>query len=435
MIGGGWGSDAPDAKNTERVAVIRGTDIPKISAGIFSTVPFRYETPNKVRSRLLEEGDLVIEISGGSAKSNQHTGRTLLITNDVLKKLGGKVIPASFCKLIRFDKEKIDSAYVSYQITHLHLTDEIANYEVQSTGLTNFQTAHFLSDVKPFLDDVRSQREASKPLLVLDKKIAALREINNLFEKIISALFKSWFVNFDPTIDPKSIKNKFCADLKFPLTYENDGYGILPTGWSRVKFGDLLTDVIGGDWGSDLPNQSESERVVIIRGTDLPELNINITNKIPIRYTTARKIASRVIQPGDIVIEVSGGSKDQPTGRSLFFTETMLKQFNVPVVPASFCRRFRPKSIKHGLLLACHLNEIYRQGKTWEYQVQSTGISNFQTKHFLETEMVIVPSDEVLDRFFEIAYPMLQRSGINEIQELTKLKNNLLSKLVTEGVA
>ncbi len=433
MIGGGWGSEAPDIKNTERVAIIRGTDIPKISAGIFSTVPIRYESANKVRSRLLEEGDLVIEVSGGSAKSNQRTGRTLLITNEILKKLGGNVIPASFCKLIRFDKQKIDSAYVSYQIAYLHQTDEIANYEVQSTGLTNFQTSHFLSDVEPYLLDIDEQRSASYPLLVLDKKISILRETNNLFEKVISTLFKSWFVSFDPTVDSKNLRNEFCKGIDFPSSFERDEYGMIPKGWSRVKFGDLLIDVIGGDWGSDLPNAIESERVAIVRGTDLPELSINIPNKIPIRYTTSRKISSRLIEPGDIIIEVSGGSKDQPTGRSLYFTESMLRQFNIPVVPASFCRRLRPRTIKHGLLLACHLNEIYRQGKTWEYQVQSTGISNFQTKHFLESEMVVVPTDDVIDRFFEIVQPMLQRSGLSEIQELTRLKNSILSKLITEG--
>lgn len=434
IIGGGWGTESPDNKNTERVAIIRGTDIPKISAGIFTTVPIRYESPNKVRNRLLEEGDLVIEVSGGSAKSNQRTGRTLLITHEILKKLGGKVIPASFCKLIRLNKQKIDSAYVSYQIAYLHQTDEISSYEVQSTGLTNFQTSHFLNDVKPYLINIEEQRAASSPLLVLDRKISALREINNIFEKVISSLFKSWFVNFDPTVDSKNLKNEFCEGINFPTTFAKDEYGAIPMGWSRVKFGDLLEDVIGGDWGSDLPNATESERVAIIRGTDLPELNINITKKIPIRYTTARKISSRLIEAGDIIIEVSGGSKDQPTGRSLFFTETILRQFNIPVVPASFCRRLRPKSIKHGLLLACHLSEIYRQGKTWEYQVQSTGISNFQTKHFLENEMVIVPTDEVLNRFFEIVYPMLERSGLSEIQELTKLKNSVLPKLITEGI-
>ena len=64
----------------------------------------------------------------------------------------------------------------------------------------------------------------------------------------------------------------------------------------------------------------------------------------------------RRLERGDIVIEVSGGSPTQPTGRSLYFTQAMLDRFNVPVVPTSFCRRFRPQTLEWGVLLSQHLN-------------------------------------------------------------------------------
>ena len=65
-IGGGWGSEVPK-ENHSRVAVIRGTDIPKVASGDFSTVPFRYESDKKLANRVLAPGDVVLETAGAVA--------------------------------------------------------------------------------------------------------------------------------------------------------------------------------------------------------------------------------------------------------------------------------------------------------------------------------------------------------------------------------
>lgn len=139
----------------------------------------------------------------------------------------------------------------------------------------------------------------------------------------------------------------------------------------------------------------------------------------------------RELKVGDIVIEVSGGSKDQPTGRSILMTPEILSRFDCPVEPASFCRLFRPSEIGLSYLLAQHLVYIYAQGKTWEYQNQSTGIANFQTTHFLETELVAVPTDEVLKKFCEIVEPIVKQMYGSQIQQLAELRDTLLPRLIS----
>jgi type I restriction enzyme S subunit len=108
-IGGGWGSAVPK-ENHSRVAVIRGTDIPKVASGDFSTVPFRYESDKKIANRVLAPGDVVLETAGGSSANGQFTGRTLLITQEILDKLG-PTICASFCKKIVLKKDLVDPLY------------------------------------------------------------------------------------------------------------------------------------------------------------------------------------------------------------------------------------------------------------------------------------------------------------------------------------
>jgi type I restriction enzyme S subunit len=138
---------------------------------------------------------------------------------------------------------------------------------------------------------------------------------------------------------------------------------------------------------------------------------------------------------GDILIEVSGGSKEQPTGRSLFLSQNLLDRFDCPVVPASFCRLMRPINTNIGILLSQHLKYIYATGKTWEYQNQSTGIANFQTTHFLENELVLVPTENVLIAFTEAVEVYINKTHAMQIETLTSLRDTLLPLLISGPIS
>jgi len=282
---------------------------------------------------------------------------------------------------------------------------------------------------------VAAQRNIADLLGGIDDRITLLRETNTTLEAIAQALFKSWFVDFDPVHAkmqgraPEGMDEATAA--LFPDSFEESELGAVPKGWKLVPFGQLLSHTIGGDWGSDVADEKNDTRVAIIRGTDIPDLQTNARSRAPVRYTSQKKLAGRKLEDGDLLLEVSGGSKDQPTGRSLFISAALLSQFDCPVEPASFCRLLRPVNKEVGVLLAQHLTFIYAQGKTWEYQNQSTGIANFQTTHFLETELVACPSDDVLKAFAETVQPLIARSHLTQIQELASLRDVLLPRLIS----
>lgn len=279
------------------------------------------------------------------------------------------------------------------------------------------------------------QVRISEILKSLDDRITLLRETNATLEAIAQALFKSWFVDFDPVRAKAEGRQPGGIDATtaalFPDSFEKSELGLVPKGWDLVPFGDLLAHTIGGDWGGESPSDKNDTRVAIIRGTDIPDLQQSTANRVPIRYTSSKKLSTRKLQDGDLILEVSGGSKDQPTGRALYLTEHLLGQFDCPVEPASFCRLLRPPSRDIGVLLGQQLTYIYSIGKTWEYQNQSTGIANFQTAHFLESELVVVPSPEVLSEFSKMVRPMIDRAHQSQIRELTQLRDTLLPRLIS----
>ena len=309
---------------------------------------------------------------------------------------------------------------------------------------------------------------------VLDDKIQLNRQTNQTLEAMAQALFKSWFVDFDPVIDnalatgheippelqaraearkslqaraeqrqaslsgdrseqesgdilPESIRqlfpNRFVLDAQM---------GWIPEGWEVKPFGDLLESTVGGDWGKEAEDDKHAVKAVIIRGTDIPDLKLGGMSSAPTRWVELKKLKTRKLEDGDIVIEVSGGSPKQPTGRALYINQNLIDRLGGIVEPASFCRRFKPKSSEVGLYAAQHLQKIYRDGKMWEYQNQSTGISNFQTKTFLAVEMVVMPDqEELIGEFFKMVRPLVDKATTDQQVQLAKLRDTLLPKLIS----
>ena len=141
-IGGGWGNDEEDKEYSIPAFVIRGTDFPRVSKGDLSSCPLRFHKPSNYSSRKLKEDDIILEVSGGTAE--QPVGRTLLVTKDTIERLGGNVICASFCKQIRVKQSVISPVYFYYWMQFLYDTRIIDRFQLQSTGIINFQFEYFL---------------------------------------------------------------------------------------------------------------------------------------------------------------------------------------------------------------------------------------------------------------------------------------------------
>jgi type I restriction enzyme S subunit len=158
---------------------------------------------------------------------------------------------------------------------------------------------------------------------------------------------------------------------------------------------DLLEFFIGGGWGSDEPAQG-LESMSVVRGADFPNVLLGDVGDLPLRYEVPSKIATRALREGDIVLEISGGTKDRPTGRVIYISHDIVRRTTATLVPASFCRLLRPNPSKvHPRYLYYWLQGMYKQGRTWGYQVQSTGLANFQFEMFLDHELVLLPDIEM----------------------------------------
>ncbi|MEM5329556.1 restriction endonuclease subunit S [Paraburkholderia sp. JHI2823] len=330
-------------------------------------------------------------------------------------------------------KATLNNYYLFYWFRH---AAKAGLLEPHFTGTTiKHLTGKAIAAIEIPLPPVETQIAMVETLKKLDERIDLLRQTNATLESIAHALFKSWFIDFDPVRakaegrEPEGMDAK-TAEL-FPDAFEDSALGEIPRGWTGIPFGELLSFAIGGDWGAEGPTDTCTQPATIIRGTDIPDIAAGQFDEVPRRFVSPKKSEKRTLQDGDLVIEVSGGSKTQPTGRSLYVTDGMLAKLGSTAVPTSFCRLFRAVDAHTALLLRQHLAAIYQTGKMWNYQVQSTGLANFQTQHFLDAEIVVMPPPPVRKAFFDIVRPLIDRAYSAPIAELVALRDTLLPRLIS----
>ncbi len=111
-----------------------------------------------------------------------------------------------------------------------------------------------------------------------------------------------------------------------------------------------------------------------------------------------------------------------------------MSAFNGDVICASFCKRIRPDATSYGAeLLYLSFLEGYESGEIEQFQVQSTGISNFKwTEYIVQTERA-VPPESWRSRFREQVAPLFAEVATLglKIQNLRRTRELLLPRLLS----
>lgn len=208
-------------------------------------------------------------------------------------------------------------------------------------------------------------------------------------------------------------------------------------GYSKTKreeyIKDCLAFYIGGGWGEEDYKEGFTEPAFVIRGTDIPDAKKGEVKGVPFRYHKESNLASRNMQAGDIVFEVSGGSKGQPVGRSILITEKMLQQFGKPVMCASFCKMLRPNENVTPEFFYLYLLASHENGVIAQYEKHSaSNIVNYGFEEFISEQKITIPKETELKAFTEKVKPIF--TLINTLGEqnskLREARDILLPKLM-----
>lgn len=164
----------------------------------------------------------------------------------------------------------------------------------------------------------------------------------------------------------------------------------------------FIVDVCSGDWGTeDCENYNRNThiRCLTLRGTEIDnQYNISINkDKAKTRLIKIDTYIKMSIAAGDIIVEKSGGSEEQPVGRVAFIDNELLELHNIGF--SNFLFKFKVKDINPKYLYF-YLKTMYNIGVTDSMQSQTNGIRNLIVKEFLSQIIVKPPyskQQEIVD--------------------------------------
>ncbi len=338
---------------------------------------------------IVNAGDVILSIVGSigfvSRISNEIDGANL--TENCVK-----IIP---------DKQTLDGDYLYYYLKSPIGQDEI---EKRNVGAVQPKLPIYnINDIDILLPPLPEQKRIAEILSSLDDKIDLLTRENATLEAMAETIFRKWFIE----------------------EAKED--------WKEGKLGDYINETIGGDWGKENPEGDFTKAVQCIRGTDIADLNGGIATKTPIRFVKENKFLNIEPQNGDLVLEISGGTETQSTGRVAYVNNDVKALFNYPLVFSNFCRLLRIKKIEYSYFLYCYIKYLYNQDEFFNLENGSSGIKNLDYKALLFELKYQMPKDEqrIID-FNNNVEPLFEKVDKNKQQiiTLTKQRDVLLSKLM-----
>jgi type I restriction enzyme S subunit len=167
--------------------------------------------------------------------------------------------------------------------------------------------------------------------------------------------------------------------------------GPLPEEWTVTPIGAPIAELLSGDWGDGSGGEGKAE-VSVVRGTDFTRLAQGDLTHVPRRYIKLTSLKKRRLRADDLLLEISGGSAKQPTGRLVRVTAVTLRHSNLPVLCSNFVKLVR---VDTSVVLPAFYELLwlhhYTLGRTRIHEKRTTGIHNFKHGDFLKSEVTAIP--------------------------------------------
>jgi type I restriction enzyme, S subunit len=406
IVGGPFGSNLVSKDYVDAgVPVIRGQNMGQKWVGgefvFVSSDKAEQLSPNKARP-----GDLVFTQRGT-------LGQVAIVP---AKPFEEYIVSQSQMK-VTLNQKKADVGFMYYLFGSEEQLRHIRNSSIQ-TGVPHTNLG-ILRKTPVKIPPLKIQKEIASILGTLDDRIALLRETNTTLEAIAQALFKSWFVDFDPVRAKQEGREPEGMDAAtaalFPGSFEESELGLVPSRWRVGTLADL----------ANLNPESWTTKThpVTVKYIDLANAKSNeIDAIIEYIFDEAPSRARRVLRDGDSIIGTV-----RPGNRSFAY----IYQAPSNLTGSTGFAVLRPKNAQSSefLFIAAtqdssidHLAHVADGGAY--PAVRPEVVASIQT---------ILPTVDVMNAFNDVVAPLYLRVGENQLQAqtLATLRDTLLPRLIS----
>jgi type I restriction enzyme S subunit len=335
-----------------------------------------------------------------------------------------RVLPArvnQHVAIIRPGPNKLDPRFLRYFLVSPEMQDKLLSW-AGSGGTRNALTKGMIESFNvPAPEDVEEQRAIAQILGTLDDKIELNRRMNEALEAMARALFKSWFVDFDPVRAKAEGRDpglpKPLADL-FPACLIDSELGEIPRGWEVATLPEVV-DV----------NPTRALR----EGLEAPYLDMA---NMPTRGHSANEVVDRAFGSGMRFINgdtlVARITPCLENGKTAFVDFLQDRQVGWGSTEYIVLRPKAPLPDEYAYYLA-------RSAEFRDFAIQSmTGSSGRQRvpAESLAHFRVAVPPSPLAESFGRAVKPKIARAraAVRESRTLAALRDTLLPNLISGNI-
>ena len=279
-----------------------------------------------------------------------------------------------------------------------------------------------IKEAKLLLPPLAEQRQIGSLLSSLDDRITLLRETNATLEAIAQALFKSWFVDFDPVrakqqgLDPEGMSDATAA--LFPDGFEESELGPVPRGWRVGTVEDLCSTITNGG----TPSRSKTE---LWEGGNVPWFKTGEFNDGFLLQSSER------ITPKALEVSAAKLLPENSVLMAIYAAPTV-GRLGVLTEPSTFNQACTGMVAK-GAVGTWFLFWTLYFGRDWFNSRANGAAQQNISKAIVSGYRVVIPSDSVLLAFNEVAASVHNRIRGNseQAQTLATLRDTLLPRLIS----
>ena len=321
--------------------------------------------------------------------------------------------------ILRPDPEQLDPRFLRYFLVSPAMQSKLLSW-AGSGGTRKALTKGMIESFEvPAPQDIREQRAIARLLGSLDDKVELNRRMNETLEAMARAIFKSWFVDFDPVRAKMEGRDTGLppdiADL-FPDRLVDSELGQIPEGWDTTTLGDLCEPPQYG-FTASASNDPIGPR--FLRITDINKRSWITWEDVPYCAISSSDLAKYRLHRGDILI-----ARMADPGHGVLVEDDELAVF------ASYLIRFRPFAPAFARFLQYWL----RSRGYWDLvsgRFSGTTRMNINARQ-LRSLPLVVPSGDAVETFASQINTLraFVVSRAKETSCLTQVRDTMLPKLV-----
>ncbi|HEY0342410.1 MAG TPA: restriction endonuclease subunit S, partial [Steroidobacteraceae bacterium] len=339
---------------------------------------------------------------------------------------GGRVALAQRLICLRGDPQLLDNDFLKYLMQSEGVQEQLRSRASGTTVLGIKQSE--LRKIVLTLPPLGVQSVIAHVLGALDEKIELNRRMSETLDALAQSIFESWFVRFDPVRAKESGESSgsICGRLGltpemlavFPDRCSDSAVGEIPAGWDVVPLEELVTYLNRGL----SPRYLAKGGVLVLNQKCVRDGRVDVSKGR--RHDPARrKVDSRLLQAGDILINSTGTGTLGRIGQMLTVGEPTVTDSHVTTVRAD------PVKVSWNYL---GVDLQAREAEIEAFGAGSTGQTELSRAR-LAALPVLLPPKPLRDYFDEIVLGLRLRARQNDEQNrtLAAIRDSLLPNLLS----